>query len=94
MALLPRNSLCHRNTGTRNLPIILLTIFSKDLAILRLNISARESAAASSLNGLDGKVTWELGESISGREEERGRAMLFSPPVIREPGLRPKSDSK
>ena len=90
MVLMPRNSLCHRNTGTRNLPIILLTIFSKDLAILRLNISAGESAA-SSLNGLDGKVTWELGESISGREEERGRAMLFSPPVIREPGFRPKS---
>ena len=71
MVLMPRNSLCHRNTGTRNLPIILLTIFSEDLAILRLNISAGESAAASSLNGLDGKVTWELGESISGREEER-----------------------
>ena len=94
MVLMPRNSLCHRNTGTRNLPIILLTKFSKDLTILRLNISAGESAAASSLNGLDGKVTWELGESISGREEERGRAMLFSQPVIREPGLRPKSDSK
>ena len=93
MALMPRNSLCHRNTGTINLPIILLTIFSKDLAILRLNISAGESAA-SSLNGLDGKVTWELGESISGREEERGRAMLFSPPVIREPGFRPKSNIK
>ena len=94
MVLMPRNSLCHRNTGTRNLPIILLTIFSKDLAILRLNISAGESAAASSLNGLDGKVTWELGESISGREEERGRAMLFSPPFIREPGFRPKSNIK
>ena len=71
MVLMPRNSLCHRNTGTRNLPIILLTKFSKDLTILRLNISAGESAAASRLNGLDGKVTWELGESISGREEER-----------------------
>ena len=91
--MIPRNCLCHRNTGTRNLPIILLTIFSKDLAILRLNISAGESAA-SSLNGLDGKVTWELGESISGREEERGRAVLFSPPVLREPGLRPKTDIK
>ena len=77
--MMPRNSLCHRNTGTRNLPIILLTIFSKDLAILRLNISAGESAAASSLNGLDGKVTWELGESISGREKRRGIAIFFHP---------------
>ena len=91
MALMPRNSLCHRNTGTRNLPIILLTIFSKDLAILRLNISAGESAA-SSLNGLDGKVTWELGESISGREEERH--CYFLHPLLREPGLRPKTDFK
>ena len=78
MVLMPRNSLCHRNTGTRNLPIILLTKFSKDLTILRLNISAGESAAASSLNGLDGKVTWELGESISGREEERQVIAIFS----------------
>ena len=77
MALMLRNSLCHRNTGTRNLPIILLTIFNKDLAILRLNISAGESAA-SSLNGLDGKVTWELGESISGRVEERQGSAIFS----------------
>ena len=78
MVLMPRNSLCHRNTGTRNLPIILLTKFSKDLTILRLNISAGESAA-SSLNGLDGKVTWELGESISGREKRRGIAIFFHP---------------
>ena len=56
------------------------------MAILKLNISAGESAA-SSLNGLDGKVTWELGESISGGEEEkRGRAVLFSPPVIKRAG--------